>query len=134
MNAIEYVWFFVFILFFFSQAITSSIEMREKGLGNYLRLRYYSQCLNKTGPLIETNKCDGLKVGKTVKFEIEIELLACPPDRKDWNHRFYIYPVGISENVTVDVEMQCDCNCQYPGHPVSEEGLRLVRSKEGNLG
>lgn len=93
--------------------------MREKDLGNYLRLKYYSRCLNLNGPLIETNKCDGLKVGETVQFEIDIELLSCPTDRNEWNHKFYIYPVGISENLTVHVDMLCDCACQYPGHAVS---------------
>lgn len=27
-----------------------------------VKVTYYSQCLNESGPLVQTNKCDGLKV------------------------------------------------------------------------
>lgn len=94
--------------------------MREKDLGNNLRIKYYSKCLNQNGIPLPTNKCDGLKVGQTVEFEIELELLSCPADREDWHHQFFIYPVGVNENLTIDVDMQCDCDCQLPGHPVGE--------------
>lgn len=93
------------------EKITSSVEMREKGLGNYLRVKYFTKCLNPNGPLLETNRCDGLKVGMTVDFNIQLELLQCPPDPKDWEHSFYIYPVGIEESMLVNVKMLCDCNC-----------------------
>lgn len=91
--------------------------MREKGLGNYLRVKYFTKCLNPNGPLLETNRCDGLKVGMTVDFNIQLELLQCPPDPKDWEHSFYIYPVGIEESMLVNVKMLCDCNC--PAEDVS---------------
>jgi integrin beta 1 len=78
---------------------------------------YYSSCLTP-GPLKQTNKCDGLKVGTKVSFTVEIEVTSCPKDRKEWNQIFQIYPVGINESLIVDLEMLCDCPCENPGNPV----------------
>jgi integrin beta 1 len=59
---------------------------------NYINLRYYSSCLDG-GPLIETSKCDGLKVGNKVEFTVEVEVPACPENRSEWSQKFLIYPV-----------------------------------------
>lgn len=99
--------------------ITSTVEMKEKDLLSNFRIKYFSRCLNPSGPLIETNKCDGLKVGQTVEFEIELELLSCPSNVS--SHHFTVYPVGLTDSLTIDVRMLCDCECKYPGHPFYEE-------------
>ncbi|KAI5709706.1 hypothetical protein M8J75_002550 [Diaphorina citri] len=78
---------------------------------------YHSKCLNKDGPSKPTAKCDGLKVGTVVHFEIDIEVTACPANRSEWMQTFYIYPVGIDETLRVDLEMQCECPCEVDGHP-----------------
>lgn len=93
------------------QKITSSIELRERNLSPHLRVRYFTRCLNSNGPLVQTNKCDGLRVGQTVEFEIEVELLSCPNSRDEWISHFSIYPVGVREELVVHVEMLCDCGC-----------------------
>lgn len=72
-------------------AISSSIEMKDTA-SNYVSLRYYSSCLGN-GPLVETNECDGLKVGNKVEFTVEVEVPACPENRAEWNQKFLIYPV-----------------------------------------
>lgn len=84
-----------------------------------VKVTYYSNCLDKNGPLKQTSKCDGLKVGTVVNFKAEIEVTACPPNRKDWRQTFRIYPVGINESLTVVLDMQCECLCESPGHHVS---------------
>lgn len=84
---------------------------------NAIKVTYYSKCLKDKK--IQTNKCDGLKVGTQVEFEAEIEVTSCPPNRKDWTQTFKIYPVGIDESLTVELEMQCDCSCENPGDIVS---------------
>lgn len=84
-----------------------------------IKVTYWSSCLDKNGPLKQTNKCDGLKVGTVVNFQAEIEVTSCPPNRKDWHQIFEIYPVGIDESLTVALDMQCDCPCENIGHPVS---------------
>lgn len=86
---------------------------------NFVKVTYHSRCTNENGPLIETNKCDGLKVGTIVKFQTDIEVISCPTDPKEWKQKFMIYPVGINETLAVNLEMICDCPCERPGHSVS---------------
>ncbi|XP_014230256.1 integrin beta-PS [Trichogramma pretiosum] len=92
-------------------AISSSIEMKDTASSN-VNLKYYSSCLG--GPMVETNKCDGMKVGNKVEFTVEVEVPACPENRSEWNQKFLIYPVGINESLTVNLEMICDCDCERP--------------------
>jgi len=87
---------------------------------NAIKVTYYSNCLDENSPLKQTNKCDGLKVGTVVNFKAEIEVAACPPNRKDWRQTFQIYPVGINESLTVVLDMQCECQCENPDHSVSD--------------
>jgi len=94
--------------------ITSSIEVKDNATG-VVKVTYFSSCLG--GPLVQTNKCDGLKVGTVVDFMARIELTGCPADPKDWNQLFQIYPVGINESLVVDLQMLCDCDCERPGNP-----------------
>lgn len=94
-----------------------------------IKVTYWSRCLNKTGDLINTNKCDELKVGTVVSFQAEIEVTSCPPNRKDWHQTFQIYPVGINESLTVELDMQCDCPCENPGNFVSLNLLFNISSQ-----
>ncbi|KOC60198.1 Integrin beta-PS [Habropoda laboriosa] len=94
-------------------AISSSVEMKDTA-SSAVKVKYFSKCLG-TGPLIETSKCDGLKVGTKVEFTAEIEVTSCPENRSEWNQKFDIYPVGINETLTVNLEMLCDCECEREG-------------------
>lgn len=86
---------------------------------NAIKVTYYSSCLGN-GPQIATSKCDDLRVGDVVSFSAEIVVTECPPNPKDWLQTFQIYPVGINESLTVDLEMLCGCPCEQPGHPQFE--------------
>lgn len=99
--------------------ISSSVELKDNSTG-MVKVTYYSSCLGD-GPMVETNKCDGLKVGTLVSFTAKIELTGCPENRKDWKQRFQIYPVGINESLIVDLEMLVDCDCERPGNPAYKE-------------
>lgn len=68
-----------------------------------VKVTYYSRCLNPNDQPKETHKCDGLKVGTMVQFEVNIEVTACPANRNEWNQTFHIYPVGINESLRVDL-------------------------------
>ncbi|XP_046678492.1 LOW QUALITY PROTEIN: integrin beta-PS-like [Homalodisca vitripennis] len=100
--------------------IKSSVEMKDTA-SNAVKVTYYSKCLDENGSLKQTNKCDGLQVGTVVTFQVEVEVMSCPKDPKEWNHVFQIYPVGINESLTVDLEMLCSCPCESPGNPLYKE-------------
>jgi integrin beta 1 len=55
------------------QKISSSIEVKDNATG-VVKVTYYSSCLGN-GPAVQTNKCDGLKVGTVVNFTARIEVL-----------------------------------------------------------
>ena len=48
------------------QAISSSIEMKDNST-QYVKVTYYSNCVGD-GPMRQTNKCSGLRVGSRVQF------------------------------------------------------------------
>ncbi|XP_012282811.1 integrin beta-PS [Orussus abietinus] len=99
-------------------AISSSVEMKDTA-SSAVKVRYFSSCLGGGAP-IETSKCDGLKVGTKVEFIAEIEVTSCPANKSEWKQRFDIYPVGINETLTVNLEMLCDCDCEHKGHSMYE--------------
>jgi len=101
------------------EAITSSIEMKDNATGN-VKVTYFSSCVGN-GPLMQTNKCSGLKVGTQVMFTAKIEVIKCPKDPREWQQTFQIYPVGINESVMVNLEMVCQCACEKPGNQGYEE-------------
>lgn len=86
---------------------------------NAIKVTYYSSCLGG-GALTQTSKCDGLKVGDVVSFQAKIVVTQCPQDPREWKQTFQIYPVGINESLTVDLEMLCSCQCEHPGDPTYE--------------
>lgn len=93
--------------------------MREENLGNNIKVRYYSNCTRSNQVRVETSKCENINVDEVVEFVVSIRLIECPINPNDWKRQFYIYPVGSNKNLTVDVDMICDCPCQYSGHRVS---------------
>ena len=46
--------------------------MKDNATG-MVKVTYFSSCLGN-GPMIQTNKCDGLKVGTVVNFTARIEV------------------------------------------------------------
>lgn len=83
-----------------------------------IKIKYFSSCLSG-GPPNETNKCGGLKVGEVVSFTAQISVSACPKDPREWKQTFQIYPVGLDESLTVNLEMLCSCDCEDPNYFIS---------------
>lgn len=108
--------------------ITSTVEMKDSS-SDAVQIVYYSSCLGGKD-LVQTNKCDGLKVGDMVEFTAEITLKECPKDRNKWKQLFEISPVGISDSLQVELELLCDCPCERPGH-FAYNASPLVCSGEG---
>ena len=80
-------------------AISSSVEMKDTA-SSYVNVKYYSNCLGG-GQMVETNKCDGLRVGNKIEFTTEIVVSACPKNRSEWNQKFLIYPVRFQVPTTI---------------------------------
>ncbi|XP_017769953.1 PREDICTED: integrin beta-PS-like isoform X2 [Nicrophorus vespilloides] len=97
------------------QQISSTVEMKDNASNN-IKINYYSQCLDESGGDKKTNKCGNIKVGDVITFRVEIEVTQCPKDPKDWKQTLQIYPVGLNESLTIDLEMLCSCPCEHPGH------------------
>lgn len=91
--------------------ITSAVELKDNATSD-IRIRYFSSCLGTKRE--ETNVCKGLRVGTTVEFEAEIEIVNCPRNLRDRNQTITIYPVGLNDAMVIDLEMICDCECEKP--------------------
>ncbi|XP_066139996.1 integrin beta-PS isoform X2 [Euwallacea fornicatus] len=100
--------------------ISSSLEMKHNA-SSAVSIRFFTKCLNATGALVNTNKCGNIKVGDVINFKIDIEVLKCPKERKDRFQTIQIYPVGINESLTIDLEMLCECDCEKPGDKYYKE-------------
>lgn len=68
--------------------ISSTVEMKDNA-NSAIKITYYSKC--KGDSRIETNKCDGLKVGDIVSFDAEIKVTSCPTNPRDWNQVFQVH-------------------------------------------
>jgi integrin beta 1 len=75
--------------------------MKDSASGS-VKVTYFSKCLGNER--MQTNTCKGLKVGDVVQFETEIVVTSCPADLKERNQTFQIYPVGVGESLTVNLE------------------------------
>ncbi|XP_023310124.1 integrin beta-PS [Anoplophora glabripennis] len=94
---------------------SSTVEMKHNASSD-VNLKFYSRCLNSTGALVNTNKCENIRVGDLIHFKIDIEVLKCPKNRADQFQTISIYPVGIDESLIIDLEMLCECDCEKPGY------------------
>lgn len=91
--------------------ITSAVELKDNATSN-IRINYYSACTGTKRE--ETNICKGLRVGTTVDFEAEIEIISCPRKKSERNQTIQIYPVGLNDALIIDLEMICECDCEKP--------------------
>lgn len=78
-------------------------------------VKYFSKCLG--GRLELTKKCDNIKVGDKVDFEILITATSC---RTSHRQTLKISPVGIDESLIIDIDLICTCDCEKPTHKTYE--------------
>jgi protocadherin alpha len=84
-----------------------------------IQVKYYTACQGPSTEIKESNKCDELVIGNEVQFNVQITVLHCPENPNDWKQIFKISPTGSQEALHVNLEMNCDCACEHPEHPVS---------------
>ncbi|EFN88858.1 Integrin beta-PS [Harpegnathos saltator] len=83
-------------------------------------IKYFSRCLNKTGDLLERRECEGLRVHNNIEFEIVLKVTECPMNQEDWKQTVVIKPRDLNENLIIDVEIICDCDCEKPGNSTKD--------------
>lgn len=93
------------------EKITSKIELKDNAT-SHVQLTYRSSCSGDKSR--ETSICEGIKLGSTVSFDIDIEVKSCPKKRSDYNQTIQIYPVGLNEALLIDLEIICECDCEKP--------------------
>ena len=54
-----------------------------------------------------------------VDYDVTINVKECPKDRKDWKKSFSIYPVGLTEKLTINLDLLCECPCETADLEVS---------------
>ncbi|XP_064614126.1 integrin beta-1-like [Liolophura sinensis] len=96
--------------------ITSKVKLlTENAEGITVTIK--SKCKNPNGDLKETSVCEDLKIGESVEFDVSVEVKECPADEKV--RTFTISPVGLTEKLTVKLDLICQCECQKSGIPNS---------------
>lgn len=85
----------------------------KKSLAEYVKIKFYSKCLNNK--TVEVDSCSGLHVGTQVNFDVKIELLKCPENPNEWNQTIRIRPVGLQDELVIDLQMLCNCDCEHSG-------------------
>lgn len=63
---------------------------------------------------------------RQITFDVTVSATSCPKNRENWKKAFYIYPVGLSEKLKVNVELICECGCEANGSKVSPTVLHFV--------
>ena len=53
-----------------------------------------------------------------VSYEVSIEVTSCPEDRSQWRRKFDIYAIGLTEKLTVNLDLICECECEKPAQEV----------------
>ncbi|XP_069683528.1 integrin beta-PS-like [Periplaneta americana] len=96
--------------------ISSAVKMKDDGT-DFVKVRYYTSCKDKSAEPKETANCDNLKIGEEVEFLVEVSVVSCPADPNEWNQTIKIFPVGSHESLTIHLELICDCACEHKEHP-----------------
>ena len=59
--------------------------------------------------MMDTNVCEGIKIGDEVTFEVTLGATHCVKER---DHLLHIGPSGLDEVLTLNVHVLCDCDCE----------------------
>ena len=53
-----------------------------------------------------------LSLHTQVTFDVTLEVRSCPSDHSQRSKTFNIYPVGLTEKLTINLELMCECDCE----------------------
>jgi len=90
--------------------ISGTVEMKTADADEDVIVSFKTKCAGEE--VRDISKCEGLKIGENVTFEVSIQVTSCPVDRDNWEKRVTIYPVGLTEKLHVNLELICECDCE----------------------
>ncbi|XP_063964564.1 integrin beta-1-A-like isoform X2 [Lytechinus pictus] len=86
--------------------ITSQVRLTSTAPDD-VTLSYRANCIHET--VEDSSECSGLQLGDTVSFDITITAERC---LEGGMTSFDIGPVGFSEQLQIELEVTCECDCQ----------------------
>lgn len=87
--------------------ISSRVEMVQTSADT--NITFWTKC--KGDKLMESNKCENIKLGETVNFTASITGPACSKDSSANSREITISPVGLNEKLRIKLDLICECEC-----------------------
>ncbi|KAM5336674.1 integrin beta-5 [Glossophaga mutica] len=97
-------------------SIRSKVELSVWDQPEDLNLFFTATCQDGVS-YPDQRKCEGLKIGDTVSFEVSVEARSCPG--KHTEQMFTLRPVGFRDSLEVRATYNCKCGCSAGLEPDS---------------
>ena len=75
-----------------------------------LTLLKWSNILSDTSLVLILCSCCFVQI----EYEVTVEVTECPKDPSQWTREVVISPVGLREDLTINLQMMCECECEQP--------------------
>ncbi|CAH2305601.1 integrin beta-6 isoform X1 [Pelobates cultripes] len=98
------------------QDLRSEIELEVFGDTDGLNFFFTANC-NGDSSITSSKKCQGIRVGDTVSFNVTINSTSC---EKQTRH-IMIKPVGLQDSLEIEIHSECACPCQADAEVRSAE-------------
>ncbi|XP_044583271.1 integrin beta-PS-like isoform X1 [Cotesia glomerata] len=102
------------------EKLVESVKMIDNA-PQHINVKYFSKCLNTIGDkdyddnMKEQSKCQGLRFGDVVEFQVVIKATECLSSNLEYN-KFEIKPEGLNESLIIEYKVICECPCDKPGN------------------
>ncbi|KAK2713412.1 hypothetical protein QYM36_009320 [Artemia franciscana] len=94
------------------QKMSGTIILQDEDTPSHISLKYFVKC-GQESDFKERRGCDNVKKGEELEFRVQIALTKCLSG--DTRDVFKISPVGLQEEVSIEVISMCECPCaSYP--------------------
>ncbi|XP_053313718.1 integrin beta-7 [Spea bombifrons] len=119
--------------------LSSTVNLEHLNLPKGVNILYDSHCLDSSTEGQARGQCSGVKISQTVGFDVTVWL-----DRKfcrDGAQSFQLRVLGFTEELNVDIEPLCDCDCgdeevfsNYCSEGLGNYSCGVCRCSEGHRG
>lgn len=121
-------------------SLSSEVILENTKLPNGVSISYVSHCKNGVSQTGDSGRrCANISIGDEVTFDVSITTKGCPSDGK--KETVKIKPLGFNEEVLLELNYICECDCHKDGIPnspnCSSNGAYecgACRCKEGHIG